>query len=65
MFKELKQAILNWLLENENEGQRINACVKAFRAYIYDENGNYLIGGQIVSEFIKDADKLLYGNQAR
>ncbi len=65
MFKELKQAILNWLLENENEWQRINACVKAFRAYIYDENGNYLIGGQIVSEFIKDADKLLYENQAR
>lgn len=64
MFKELKQAILNWLLENESQWQRVNACVKAFRAYIYDENGNYLIGGQVISKFIVDADKLLYGNEA-
>lgn len=64
MFKELKQAILNWLLENESQWQRVNACIKVFRAYIYDENGNYLIGGQVVSKFIADADKLLYGNEA-
>lgn len=64
MFKDLKQAIFNWLLENENQWQRVNACVKAFRAYIYDENGNYLIGGQVISKFIVDADKLLYGNEA-
>ena len=64
MFKELKQAILNWLLENESQWQRVNACVKAFRAYIYDENGNYLMGGQVISKFIVDADKLLYGNEA-
>lgn len=64
MFKDLKQAIFNWLLENENQWQRVNACVKAFRAYIYDENGNYLIGGQVVFKFIVDADKLLYGDTA-
>lgn len=60
MYKELKKAILDWLLDNENEWQRVNACHQKFRAYIYDGDGNYLIGGGIVSKFITDADKLLY-----
>lgn len=64
MYKELKKAILDWLLDNENEWQRVNACHKKFRAYIYDKDGYYLIGGQIVSKFITDADKLLYGEGA-
>lgn len=59
--KELMRAILNWLLEHENEWQKVNTCVDEFRNYIYDENGNFLIGGEIVSNFIKNADKLLYG----
>lgn len=29
MCKELKQAIINWLLENENQWQRVNACTEA------------------------------------
>ena len=60
MYKELKAAILKWLLENENQWQRVNACKKAFREYIYDKNGNYLIGGETVAEFIKAADRLIY-----
>lgn len=60
MYKELKKVIFEWLLENEDEWQRINACHKEFRPYIYDSDGNYLIGGEIVSKFIHDADKLLY-----
>lgn len=28
MLKELKAAILNWLFENENEWQRVNACTE-------------------------------------
>lgn len=36
MYKELKKAILDWLLDNENEWQRVNACHKKFRAYIYN-----------------------------
>ena len=63
MYKELKKAVIDWLLEHENEWQRVNACHKAFRAYIYDGNGNYLIGGKIVSDFISSADKLLYSNR--
>jgi len=64
MYKELKAAILQWLLEHENEWQRTNKCREVFRAYIYDEKGNHLIGGEIVSEFITNADKLIYGGKA-
>lgn len=62
MYKELKKEIINWLLEHENEWQRVNACVEAFRPYIYNADGNHLIGGAIVSQFISEADKLLYGS---
>lgn len=58
--KELKQAIIGWLFEHENEWQRVNECNKAFRPYIFDEKGSYLIGGKEVSEFISNADKLLF-----
>lgn len=60
MHKELKRAIITWLLDNENEFQRINACSEKFKLYIYDPTGNYLIGGKEVHEFIKEANKLLY-----
>lgn len=60
MYKELKKEILNWLLEHENEWQRVNACHETFRPYIYNADGNYLIGGKDVSEFISAADKLIY-----
>lgn len=58
--KELKKEIILWLFENENIWQRVNACVENFRDYIYDKNGNYLIGGENVADFIKQTDELLY-----
>lgn len=61
MYKELKKEILNWLLEHENVWQRVNTCHEVFRPYIYNNEGNYLIGGKNVSEFISKADKLIYG----
>ena len=60
IYLELKQAIINWLLDNQNAWQRVNACRDAFRQYIYDEHGRYIIGGESVSNFISDADILLY-----
>lgn len=60
MYLELKKAIIEWLVDNKNAWQRVNACHDVFRQYIYDDAGNYIIGGKIVSEFIRDADKLLY-----
>ena len=61
MYKELKEEIIKWLLDNEFEWQRVNACHEYFRPYIYNSEGNYLIGGKIVSSFIEKADKLIYG----
>lgn len=60
MHKELKRVIINWLLDNENTWQRVNVCHDEFKAYIYNADGNYLIGGEEVSEFISKVDKLLY-----
>ena len=60
MHKDLKKAIIEWLLENENKWQRLNACIDEFRYYIYNDEGNYLIGGEDVSNFIEEADDLLY-----
>ena len=61
MHKELKKAIFMWLLENENQWQRINKCVENFRLYIYDDKGNYLIGGEDAYGFILEAERLIYG----
>lgn len=63
MCKELKAEILKWLLEHENEWQRVNACTEAFRQYVYNTDGNFLIGGNIILDFIKEADRLLYGRR--
>lgn len=62
MNKELKKVILLWLLEHENEWQKVNACIEEHKSYIYDTNGKYLIGGEAVRDFIKEADKLIYGD---
>lgn len=48
----LKKKIIEWIFNNINEFQIANRCVDAFREYIYDKNGNYLIGGDDVYEFI-------------
>ena len=60
MHKELKKEIIKWLLENENKWQRLNSCKEEFRNYIYDDEGNYLIGGEDVSNFINEASDLIY-----
>lgn len=64
LHKELKKQILLWLLEHAHEWQRVNACADAFRAYIYDAAGGYLIGGEAVRDFISAADKLIYNGRA-
>ena len=60
---ELKKAIIDWLFANKNAWQRTNACREYFRPYIYNADGNYLIGGEEVSDFITEADKLIYGQE--
>lgn len=63
MHKELKKLIVEWLLENENRWQRVNSCREEFRNYIYDDNGNHLIGGEVISDFISEVDKLIYSEK--
>lgn len=59
MKKELKKAIIDFIFEKEKEFQLHNATIEKFRLYIYDSNGNYLIGGEDVANFISMAIKLL------
>lgn len=61
IHRELKRAIIYWLLDHEYEFQRVNTCTNHFKAYIYDVDGNYLIGGKDVYKFIIETDKVIYG----
>ena len=63
MHKELKGLIIQWLLDNENAWQRVNECTKHFKEYIYSSDGEFLIGGKTVHNFIVTADNLLYGKE--
>lgn len=57
---ELKKAIIDWLIANAKTYNRANECTRYFRPYIYDSEGNYLIGGKEVAQFISEANKLLF-----
>lgn len=59
LLMEFKKAVVDWICEHANEFQLINACVEAFSDYIYDKNGNVLIGGAARLLFIEDACRLL------
>ncbi len=59
MKKELKQAIVNYIFDNEKNFQLVNNTTDKFRAYIYDSKGEYLIGGDDVKDFINQAIELL------
>ena len=59
MNKQLKQEIINFIFENEKVFQLQSITIGNFKEYIYNSQGNYLIGGQDVAEFIGKAVKLL------
>jgi hypothetical protein len=59
MKTELKKAIVNFIFDNEKEFQINNATTNKFKHYIFDPEGNYLIGGEEISNFISSAIKLL------
>jgi len=59
MKTELKKAIVNFIFENENVFGLHNHTTHKFRPYIYNADGEYLIGGEENSNFISDAIKLL------
>lgn len=59
MFIELKKAIILFMIDHINDSQLVNTAHDEFHDYIYNNDGDYLIGGEVVSEFIIDAAKLL------
>ena len=59
MKKELKQAIINFIFENEKVFQLKNTTTTEFKEYIYTSKGDYLIGGEDVANFIDKAIDLL------
>jgi hypothetical protein len=61
MKKELKKAIVNFILDNDNDFQLTNNTTNKFRLYIYDNEGEYLIGGEDVKDFIYKAIDLITG----
>lgn len=58
MNNELKDAIIKTVQENTNEFQLTNFIVGNFREYIYNKDGEYLIGGEQVAQFINNFIKL-------
>lgn len=58
MEAQLKDAIIKSVQENKTEFQLLNATKDKFRNYIFNEEGNYLIGGEKVHEFISQFIKL-------
>lgn len=62
MNKELKKAILVFILDNEKEFQIVNRSAKEFRQYIYTDKGEYCYGGEAVLKFIREAANLLTEN---
>lgn len=59
MKKELRKAIVEFIFDNENSYQLTKKTIDNFRLYIYDNKGEYLIGGEDVLNFIKDAVNVL------
>ena len=59
IYDELKLEIVQWLIEHKKEHQLTIACHEHFRPYIYDAEGNYLIGGKNISNFISNMEKVL------
>jgi len=58
MNQELKDAIIKQVQENYDEFQLTNSLGGIFREYIYNRDGEYLIGGEQVAKFINDFIKL-------
>lgn len=59
MEKELKRAIINFIIDNEGDLQLTNNTTHKFGSYIYDSAGNYIIGGEKVSDFIENVIKII------
>lgn len=55
----LKRAIVDYIFNNYELFGLVNVTNDKFKAYIYDSNGEYLIGGKEVANFIQKVAKLV------
>ena len=58
MDQELKDAIIKAVQENKDEFQLTNWITGQFSEYVYNNDGEYLIGGEKVVQFINDFIKI-------
>lgn len=65
MQYSLMKRIFNYVVDNRNDFQVLNAAVSEFRAYIFDDQGEYLIGGEQVHTFIQDSLTLMHKGAER
>lgn len=54
MQTQLKDKIIKDIQENKDESKIVNFITNYYRDYIYDKQGNYLIGGEEVANFIRE-----------
>lgn len=59
MNHTLQKAIMDWLFEHRELFGLKQGATQEFRAYIYDADGQYLIGGARVNGFISKAIELI------
>ena len=59
MNKELKKAIMIYMIENNSLFQLVNQTKDEFRQYIFLPSGEYCIGGEDVHKFIVAFNNLL------
>jgi len=60
---ELKKQIIDYIFENKDNFQLTNDTINNFSRYVYDEKGDYLIGGDLIVKFIKKAIDLIINNK--
>jgi len=60
---QIKKQIINYIFENQDEFQLTNATINNFREYIYNKEGNYLTGGELIANFIRKAIDLIINNK--
>lgn len=59
---KLKQAIISWIFKNLGAWQITTSCIITFKAHIYDSKGDYLVGGDEVYDFCRNAITLITKN---
>lgn len=59
MNKTLQRSIIDYIFNNREMFGIHNLTTNEFKAYIYDSNDDYLIGGAQVANFISHAVRLL------